>query len=197
MKILRLPLSVSRPSHSARRRYHACFLLLGDHPPKASRRSRTLVSRCDPIRLMAWRQEALPASLETLFVALPCSRTPGGPPRQTIAALRHGPRNSYNEGSTINKHFGAQSHGFTTCCLRLKATSLPPTKARFRWVVNPFRAGWFPPGFNRVFQSLVRSTFSFRFMVSVYERHPRLSGLRLAPRKLVFIGSKLVFALMA
>ena len=28
--------------------------------------------------------------------------------------------------------------------------------------------------------------FSFRFMVSVCERHPRLSGLRLAPRKWVF-----------
>ena len=51
---------------------------------------------------------------------------------------------------------------------------------------NPFRAGWFPPGFNRVFQSLVGSTFSFRLVVLVHERHPRLSGLRLAPRKLLF-----------
>jgi hypothetical protein len=43
-----------------------------------------------------------------------------------------------------------------------------------------------PPGFNRVFQSLVSLTFSFRFMVLVYERHPRLSGLWLAPRNLLF-----------
>lgn len=37
-----------------------------------------------------------------------------------VAALRCCPRNSYNEGSPINKHFGALSHGFTTRCLRLK-----------------------------------------------------------------------------
>ena len=45
-----------------------------------------------------------------------------------------------------------------------------------------------PPGLCRGFQSLVRSTFSFRFMVSVYERHPRLSGLWLAPRNLLLTG---------
>ena len=89
-----------------------------------------------PFRRWSRKQEALPASLETLLVALPCSQTPGGPPRQTIAAFRCCPRNSYNEGSPNNKHFEAQSHGFTTRCLRLKTSSLPPTKARFRWVVN-------------------------------------------------------------
>jgi len=47
-----------------------------------------------PFRLMSWRQEALPASLETLFVALPCTQTPGGPPRQNISALRCCPRYS-------------------------------------------------------------------------------------------------------
>jgi len=136
-----------------------------------------LLSRWDPIRPMAWKQEALPASLETLFVALPCSQTPGGPPRQTIAAFRCCPRNSYNEGSPNTKHFEAQSHGFTTRCLRLRAPSLPPTKARFRWVVNPCRAGWFPPGLNRVFQSLVGSTVSFRLVVSVTSAIPVSQGL--------------------
>ena len=39
---------------------------------------------------------ALPfsASLKTLFVALPCSQTPGGPPRQTISAFQCCPRYS-------------------------------------------------------------------------------------------------------
>ena len=71
---------------------------------------------CPPDRLSALRSQLPWRPL----AALPCSQTPGGPPRQTIAALRRGPRYSYNEGSTINKHFGAQSHGFTTRCLRLK-----------------------------------------------------------------------------
>jgi hypothetical protein len=33
-----------------------------------------------------------------------------------------------------------------------------------------------PPGFNRVFQSLVSLTFSFRFMVLVYEPIPVSQG---------------------
>jgi hypothetical protein len=48
-------------------------------------------------------------------------------------------------------------------------------------MVSPFRTGLIPPGLNRGFQSLVTSAFSFRFIVSVCERHPRLSGLWLAP----------------
>jgi len=47
-----------------------------------------------PFRRWSRRQEALPASLETLFVALPCPQTPGGPPRQTISALQCCPRYS-------------------------------------------------------------------------------------------------------
>ena len=55
--------------------------------------------RCAECGVLALKQEALPASLETLFVTLPCSQTPGGPPRQTIAVPRCCPRYSYNEGS--------------------------------------------------------------------------------------------------
>ena len=157
--------------------YHACFLFLGGRPPKAGWRSRTLLSRCDPIRPASWRQEALPASLETLFVALPCPQTPGGPPRQTIAAFRCCPRYHHNEGSPLLSNFEALSHGFTARCLRLKTPFLESAKTRFRWVVSPCRAGWFPPGFDRVFQSLITSTFSFRLVVSVAERDPVSQGV--------------------
>jgi hypothetical protein len=65
-----------------------------------------------------------PAFLKTLFVALPCSQTPGGPLRQTIAVLRLVAPAIPNTKAPINKHFEAQSHGFTTCCLRLKTPFL-------------------------------------------------------------------------
>ena len=55
-------------------------------------------------------------------------------------------------------------------------------KARFRWMVNPCRAGLLPRGLTRGFQSLTSVIFSFRFIVSVSKRHPRLTGLWLAPR---------------
>jgi hypothetical protein len=101
-----------------------------------------------PFRRWSRRQEALPASLETLFVALPCSQTPGGPPRQTIAALRCCPRYSYNEGSPINKHFEAQSHGFTTCCLRLKTPFLDADQGSLPVGGQPFPSGLVPAGFQ-------------------------------------------------
>ena len=101
-------------------RYPGCSLFLGDDEPRADPSSWTLLSRCGPIRHCPRRQEALPASLETPSPLCPALRPRADLHARPVAALRHGPRNSYNEGSTINKHFGAQSHGFTTCCLRLK-----------------------------------------------------------------------------
>ena len=62
-----------------------------------------------------------PASLETPSPLCPALGPRADLHARPVAALRHGPRNTYNEGSTINKQFGVQSHGFTTCCLRLKA----------------------------------------------------------------------------
>jgi len=95
MKILRLPLSVSRAfALRSASDTTLAFVFLNDRPPKAGWRSRILLCRCDPIRLVAWKQEALPASLKTLFVALPCSQTSGGPPHQTISVLRYCPRYS-------------------------------------------------------------------------------------------------------
>ena len=62
MKILRLPLSISRPSHSARRpvpRVH--FHFLGDRGPKARPRSRTLLGRCGPLRLCPRGSACIPS----------------------------------------------------------------------------------------------------------------------------------------
>jgi hypothetical protein len=101
-------------------RYPGCFLLLGDCERKARPRSWILLSRCDPIRHCPRRQEALPASLETPSPLCPALRPRADLYARPVAAFRHGPLNSYNEGSPINKHFGARSHGFTTRCLRLK-----------------------------------------------------------------------------
>ena len=134
-------------------RYPGCFLLLGDCERKARPRSWILLSRCDPIRHRPRRQEALPASLETPSPLCPALRPRADFHARPIAALRHGPRNPYREGSTINKHFGAPSHGFTTCCLRLKAPfpvanqgSLPVDGQSFPGGIVPRRVS--PEAFN-------------------------------------------------
>ena len=86
---------------------------------------------------------------EKPYTALPCShQTPGGLRRQTLATPPYCPRFSYNAGSTDIIHFGAQSHGFAVRCLRLKAPSRTPAKARFRLLVRLCRAGWFPQGLS-------------------------------------------------
>jgi hypothetical protein len=123
-----------------------------------------LVRRCDPFRLPVEETGGFdvaiapplaglpsgqsisaalrfPASLKSLIVALPCSQTPGGPPRQTIAASRCCPRYSYNEGSPINKYFEAQSHGFTTRCLRLKTPFLVVNQGSLPVGGQPFPSG--------------------------------------------------------
>ena len=101
-----------------------------------------------PFRRWSRRQEALPASPETLLVAMPCPQTPGGPPRQTIAAFRCCPRNSYNEGSPNNKHFEAHSHGFATRCLRLKTPFLDADQGSLPVGGQPLPGGLVPAGFQ-------------------------------------------------
>ena len=96
-------------------------LLLGGRKRKAALTTSDLV---EPVwsfsGLIPGRQEALPASLETPAPLCPALRPRADLHARPLAALRCCPRNSYNEGSPINKHFGALSHGFTTRCLRLK-----------------------------------------------------------------------------
>ena len=141
-----------------------------------------MVSRCDPLRLYVEETEGSPSFPGDPVAALPCSRTPGGPPRLTKTALRCCPRYSEHEGSPIQNFFRGSMTRLHGSLPTLNGTIAGyRSKARFRWMVSPFRAGRFPPGLYRNFQSLASSAFSFRFMVSCNERHPRFSGLWLAP----------------
>ena len=74
MEILRLPLPprafALRSASGSSGRFH----FLGDREPKARPRSRTLLCRCGPFRRFPWRQEALPASLETPSPLCPALR---------------------------------------------------------------------------------------------------------------------------
>jgi len=79
MKILRLPLSVSRAfAFRSASDTTLAFVFLNDRPPKAGLRSRILLSRCDPIRLVAWKQEAL----------IRCAHPSRGCPPGTLCPLR-------------------------------------------------------------------------------------------------------------
>ena len=65
-----------------------------------------------------WRRSGSPRFLGNPPVPLPCSPTPAGPTRQAIRRHRRGPRSDNDEGSRDIKAFEAQSHGFSTRCLR-------------------------------------------------------------------------------
>ena len=90
--------------------------------------------------------------------ALPCSRIPGGPPRQTIAAFRYCPRYVQHEDSPITS-FEIQSHGFTARCLRLKTPFLVANQGSLPVGGQPFPDGMVPVRSHCGFQVLV--TFSF------------------------------------
>jgi hypothetical protein len=134
------------------------------------------VSRCDPFRHLSRRQEALPASLKTPsplcpalgsradLHALPMRRFGAAPARSNTKAppfafLRDSMTRLYGSLPTLNGTISGYR-----------------SKARFRWVVNPFRAGLIPPGLNRNFQLLVSSTVSFRFMVFLTSAIPVSQG---------------------
>ena len=73
--------------------------------------------------------------------------------RQAIAAPRRGLRSVNNDGSRDMNHFGAQSHGSLTRCLRFAARVTPaPRKTRFRLLARLCRAGiGYPQGSNERF----------------------------------------------
>ena len=149
--------------------YLGCFLFLGDRERKARPRSWILLSRCDPFRLSVEETGGSPSFPGDPITALPCSRTPGGPPRLTNAALRCCPRSSEHEGSPINKHFEAQSHGFTARCLRLKTPFLDANQGSLPVGGQPFPGG---SGSRRVSietfscSLLLRSPFGLWFLLT-------------------------------
>ena len=113
--------------------------------------------------------------------ALPCSQTPGGPPRQTLAALRCCPRYHHNEGSPFPSNFEAPSHGFTTRCLRLKTPFLNANQGSLPVDGQSFPGGIGSRRVSPVAFSCSLSVSPFCLLLLTCERTPRLSGLWLAP----------------
>jgi hypothetical protein len=75
------------------------------------------------------------------LVPLPCSPTPVDPTHQAVSMRRCGPRYDQNEGVHI-RSFEAQSHGFSTRCLRFAGrVAPPPRKTRFRPPAKRYRVG--------------------------------------------------------
>ena len=58
---------------------------------------------------------------------LPCSPTPAGSTCLAMTTRRRGPRADHDEGSRDEVTFEAQSHSFSTGCLRFAGWVTPPT----------------------------------------------------------------------
>src|ERR1022692_4047704 len=87
-------------------------------------------------------------------VPLPCSRDPGRTAASGHTTQRRGPRSSDGEGSHDQTAFGAQSHGFSTRCLRF-APRLSPSDARLASAVGQlYGAGLQPAGLLRKVSSM-------------------------------------------
>ena len=101
-----------------------------------------------PPGILPWRRQDLPRSWGT-FVPMPCSPTPAGPTCQAVTTRRRGPRSDHDEGSHIAT-FEAQSHSFSTSCLRFAGRVTPtPRKTRFRPPARLYRTGFPPAGFQQ------------------------------------------------
>ena len=118
------------------------FSFLPDAGEKRAHVPGSCSSRCDPLRHLSRRQEALPASLETPSPLCPALR-----PRADPHAV---PRRRFGVAPARSTTKAAPFAFFRDSMTRLHG-SLPTlngtisgyrSKARFRWMVNPFRAGW-------------------------------------------------------
>ena len=116
------------------------------------------------------------------MTALPCSPTPGEPPRLTTAAFRYGPRYHKHEGFPNHQNFEAQSHGFTACCLRLKTPFRVADQDSLPVAGQALPVGSLTRGVSiETFCCCSVFCFHFAFCFFPVQRHPRLSGLWLAP----------------
>ena len=105
------------------------------------------------------------------FLGNPVCLCPALRPRQDrrarpLATRQHGPRSDHNEGSRIAT-FEAQSHSFSTGCLRFAGwVTPPPRKTRFRLPAKLYRTGFPPAGFQQKVSNLHHA------------RHPPLPSFR-------------------
>ena len=130
-------------------------------------------------RRYAWRQPGAPRSLRHPLVPLPCSSTPAGPTRQALRRRRRGPRSVHNEGAHDHYSSGAQSHGFSTRCLRFGRclATRDARRASRGWPLCG--AGWVArriplKGFRECFLRLVLLSQAF-----LAQRHSNVSNWRL------------------
>ena len=201
--MLRLPLSVSRAfALRSASDTSVCPLVLGDRGPRARPQSWTLLSRYGPcpawfrgdrrlclaslalraaLRAGYLRCAPVPSFPEDPVAALPCSKTPGGPPRQTIAALRRGPRDHHNEGSTIHIEFRDSITRLHDSLPTLEGaiSGRQPRLASSGWSVLSGRDG--SRRVSPVAFSCSLSASPFGWLLLTFERLPRRSGLWLAP----------------
>ena len=88
-------------------------------------------------------------------VPMPCSQTPAGPLRQAIRRSGAAPVEMKTKATHDIMTFEAQSHGFSTRCLRF-AHRLSPPDARLASAVGQlYGAGLQPAGFRRKVSSML------------------------------------------
>ena len=121
-------------------RYPGCTRVSLPRPPSAPPRAWSW-SPGSSGRDLPRRRQDLPGSWGTP-VNVPCSPTPAGPrtPGHCGAATR--PSVTSTTSAPASSHFGAQSHGPLTRCLRFAARVTPaPRKTRFRPLARLYRTG--------------------------------------------------------
>ena len=139
------------------RRYRGCTRISLPEPPSASAPGLELVTRYLRPGL------TMEAKGPPRFLGNPRERAlfsdPGGivgarPLRRHDAAFRC----LNHVGSRENNHFGAQSHGPFTRCLRFAVRVTPsPRKTRFRLLASFAGRGWLPAGFHRKVSAVASS----------------------------------------
>lgn len=148
MKILRLPLFISH-AFAFRSAFDTstCFLFLSNRGRKAHPRSRILLGRYDPNPAIYRRNSRL-SQLPWRPISPLC---PALGPRADFHTL---PKRCFGVAPAIQNTKAPPFRFFRDSMTRLYGS--PPTlngtitgyrsKASFRWVVSPFRAGIIPPG---------------------------------------------------
>ena len=132
-------------------RYHGSIRLVSSLPPSpnAERRAWGWLPGIPFRDFLPWRRQDLPRSWGTPIVPLPCSSTPAELACQAVATHQRGPRLDHDEGSRIAT-FEAQSHSFSTGCLRFAGrVTPPPRKTRFRLLAKLYRTDLPPAGFQQ------------------------------------------------
>src|SRR5262249_4527641 len=107
-----------------------------------------------PEPTVRWKRAGLPGSWRTLLCVRPVLRPRRDRCPLALTGHRRGPRYLDYGGSRDNMHFGAQSLGIRTRCLRFAGwVAPPPRKTRFRLLARLCRMGLvYPQGSNERFQ---------------------------------------------